>query len=141
MQRFGWPSVWVVLTVTVLIGVFSTPLRSIVTGGVLEGPLEQYQAYSVEQAKATTGKFGCIACHQLEGQGRSITLSFEDISRLAPSRAEQLGFASTADFIRQSILDPRAFIEYQAPAIMPTGFGNVMTAAEFENLVKFLTAP
>ena len=43
------------------------------------------------------------------------------------------------DYIRESILNPAAFIVPGMPPIMPPGFGDRMTAGELEMAVVFLS--
>jgi cytochrome c551/c552 len=77
-------------------------------------------------------ELGCFACHQLEGQGNAIGPSLDDV-----------GARRDAEYIRESILSPGADISagYEAfAALMPTNFGERMTAAQLEALVVYLTA-
>jgi mono/diheme cytochrome c family protein len=74
--------------------------------------------------------FACLQCHQFEGQGAPIGPPFADVgARLDPAA------------IRRSILFPAADTSAgyeQMAGLMPTNFGDRMTAAQLEALVEFL---
>jgi len=75
---------------------------------------------------------GCIGCHKLGAEGGVVG---PDLSRI--------GARSSASQIRESILDPSARIAQgyeQLAGIMPKTFGDQMTAAQLEALVRFLAA-
>ncbi len=74
----------------------------------------------------------CIGCHQLDGVGAPIGPSFDEI-----------GSSMTADRIRQGILDPDAEIAEgfeQFAGTMPKTFGEQLSAAQLEAIVRFLAA-
>lgn len=73
----------------------------------------------------------CIACHQLGDEGAPVGPAFTDI-----------GGRVGADYIRRSILDPGGEIAAgyeQFAGVMPTNFGERLTAAQLEAIVAFLT--
>jgi mono/diheme cytochrome c family protein len=74
----------------------------------------------------------CLNCHKLDGEGQVMAPDLTKVgSRLSP------------DKIRQSILDPNADTAKgykQLAGIMPTNFGEQLTAAQLEALVKYLAA-
>lgn len=72
----------------------------------------------------------CLVCHTLGGEGGPIGPSFDGI-----------GARVTADYIRRSILEPNADTAkgYEAVAgTMPATFGQQLTAAQLEAIVRFL---
>ena len=74
----------------------------------------------------------CLACHTLGDQGGPIGPSFDDI-----------GSRRDADHIRRSILVPSADTTegYEAVAgTMPANFGEQMSAAQLEAVVRFLAS-
>jgi mono/diheme cytochrome c family protein len=75
-------------------------------------------------------QMGCIGCHQLEGGGGQVGPSFDHIGRrLRP------------DQIRRAILFPNADTAKgfeKVAGVMPTNFGQQLSAAQLEALVEFL---
>lgn len=72
----------------------------------------------------------CLACHRLGAQGQEVGPPFDGI-----------GGRRDAAFIRRSILDPAAEVApgyEQFAGIMPTNFGERLTAAQIEAVVDFL---
>jgi len=75
---------------------------------------------------------GCLACHKLGSDGGPIAPPFDHI-----------GSRATKDYIRESILDPgaKAAKGYeQLKGVMPTIFGQKLSAAQLEILVNFLSS-
>lgn len=73
---------------------------------------------------------GCINCHQLGDEGQAVGPPFTGI-----------GSRRDAVYIRQSILDPAADLTegyQQFAGVMPTNFGERLTAAQLESIVNFL---
>jgi mono/diheme cytochrome c family protein len=73
----------------------------------------------------------CMACHQLGGQGGPIGPPFDGI-----------GARLTAEQIRRSILEPNADTAQGYAAVagtMPQTFGQQLTAAQLESLVRYLS--
>ena len=74
----------------------------------------------------------CLGCHSIDGAGPPLGPSFDGI-----------GGKHTAEQIRQGILDPNAtaFPGFeQVKGVMPTTFGQSLTAAQLEAIVSFLAA-
>jgi mono/diheme cytochrome c family protein len=75
---------------------------------------------------------GCVGCHQLDGKGGQVGPPFD-----------HMGARHDAAYIRRSILDPNADTAkgYEKFAgTMPTTFGQQLSAAQLEALVKFLAS-
>ncbi len=75
---------------------------------------------------------GCMGCHQFKGQGGALG---PDLSKV--------GGRLTAAKIRESILDPsgQASAGYESlTEVMPKTFGDQLSAAQLESLVRFLAA-
>jgi mono/diheme cytochrome c family protein len=75
---------------------------------------------------------GCVACHKIGADGGAVG---PDLTHI--------GARVNANYIRESILDPGAKIAkgYESMAgVMPKTFGEQMTAAQMEALVRFLAA-
>ncbi len=74
----------------------------------------------------------CLGCHVLDGAGPPLGPSFDGI-----------GSQRTADQIRSGIVDPNATAPpgYEAvKGVMPTTFGQSLTAAQLEAVVSYLAA-
>ncbi len=72
----------------------------------------------------------CLGCHILDGTGAPLGPSFDGI-----------GGRVSADYIRESILDPRAGAAEGFEAfiqLMPATFGEQLSAAQLEAVVQFL---
>ncbi len=88
---------------------------------------EEGPAASGEEAVA---KYGCSACHDLEGSGADI----------GPALAG-LGAKIGRDRLREAVLNPNASIAEGFEAdIMPQDFGEQMTAGELELILDYLMA-
>jgi len=75
---------------------------------------------------------GCVGCHKIGAEGGAIG---PDLTHI--------GARASATYIRESILDPGAKIAKgfeRFAGIMPKTFGDQMTAAQLEALVRFLAA-
>ena len=77
---------------------------------------------------------GCTSCHGIEGlvEGRGIGPNLFGLSGRAGDRVEGL---QAEDYIRQSVLDPEAFIVEGFSPLMPTF---ALNTEELDALVKFL---
>ena len=74
----------------------------------------------------------CLGCHAIDGAGPPLGPSFDGI-----------GGKRTAEQIRAGILDPNATAApgFEAvKGVMPTTFGQALTAAQLEAIVSFLAA-
>lgn len=77
----------------------------------------------------------CILCHAIEGQGATRGPDLSGVATLAETRVEGL---SAEEYIRQSILEPNAYIVDDFEPIMPDGLINVVGEDNFDDLVAFL---
>ena len=82
-------------------------------------------------------KFGCGACHKHEkgGIAGAIAPELTHVGSVAGKRKPGM---DAKDYIRESILNPTAFVVPGFPPIMPPGFGDKMTGGELEMIVTFL---
>lgn len=80
---------------------------------------------------------GCIACHAIEGLSTGAVGPVLDGSA---TRAEiQVEGLSAEEYIRQSILEPGAYVvEGFADGVMPAVFGETISEQDLDNLVLFL---
>jgi cytochrome c oxidase subunit 2 len=91
----------------------------------------------IAQAQKLLQSFGCVACHSLGGQGGQLgpALDRPEISE----EAKEQGL-SLADYQRESILRPGAYLVEGFTDMMPKDFGQKMTAEELELLVNYLSS-
>ncbi|MCA9968566.1 MAG: c-type cytochrome, partial [Anaerolineales bacterium] len=93
---------------------------------------EQAAIAIIEQA-------GCFACHRLDhlGRGGKLGPSWSELPAAAAGRIANL---PAEDYVRQSILQPAAFIVpgYEEGSVMPSNFGELLTPEEIDMLVAYL---
>jgi cytochrome c oxidase subunit 2 len=78
----------------------------------------------------------CGACHTLAAAGASATTG-PDLDKL-PAYAQQAG-KPLPDFVRQSIVDPNAYIQHGYPKnVMPQTFGKSLSPPQLDALVQYL---
>ena len=92
-------------------------------GAALTATLDPVQLYNEK---------GCVGCHQLDGKGGQVGPPFD-----------HMGARHDAAYIRRSILEPNAdtakgFEKFAGT--MPTTFGQQLSAAQLEALVKYLAS-
>ena len=80
---------------------------------------------------------GCGGCHTFTPAGSNKTIG-PDLDKLA-NYANKAGASSTADFTRESITDPGAYVEKGYQNIMPPTFGKTLTPKQLSDLVAYLT--
>jgi len=79
---------------------------------------------------------GCGSCHTLTAAGASGKVG-PDLDKL-PAEAQQAGKPLPA-FVRQSIVDPNAYVAPGFPRnVMPQSFGSSLSAAQLAALVQYL---
>ena len=82
-------------------------------------------------------KYGCGACHKHEKGGIAGAIA-PDLTHVGSIAGKRKPGMNAKDYIRESILNPTAFVVPGMPPIMPPGFGDKMTGGEFEMIVTFL---
>jgi mono/diheme cytochrome c family protein len=88
--------------------------------------------------KAVFASAGCGACHTFKAAGTSGTVG-PDLDKLAES-AQKANRGSLADFTRESIVDPGAYVAPGYPnGVMPPNFGTSLSKTQIDDLVAFLT--
>ncbi len=86
---------------------------------------------------------GCTSCHQIGELGEAHKVG-PDLSSIGLAAADRLPDVTAADYIRQSILEPNAFIAPGCPNsdclpnIMPRDYGLRFSQAQLETVVDFL---
>jgi cytochrome c oxidase subunit II len=90
--------------------------------------------------KQTFTSSGCGACHTLGDAGTSGTVGpkLDDLAAAAAKFGKKRG-ESPAQYVKESIVDPRAFTVPGFPGnVMPTTFKSQLSAAQLDALVKYL---
>lgn len=84
----------------------------------------------------TGGEVGvpCASCHSLDGT-RIVGPSWEGLAERAPTRIEGI---SGVDYIRDSILNPSAYVVEGYDDLMPDSFGETLTHDEIDDVIAFL---
>lgn len=80
---------------------------------------------------------GCGACHTFKAAGTSAKVG-PDLDT-APATDAKKANMSLADFVRESIVNPNAFIAPGFPkGVMPTNFGSSLSKSKIDALVSFI---
>jgi mono/diheme cytochrome c family protein len=82
-----------------------------------------------------TGTAGCIGCHQIGAAGGVTGPSLTNIATVAATR--QPG-ADAATYIRESIVNPNAYVVPGYPPGQMPAFGNLLSPQQIDQLTEFL---
>lgn len=89
------------------------------------------------QGKAVFLSNGCGSCHTFKAAGASGTIG-PDLDT-APAADAKKANMTLAAFVRQSIVDPNAFVASgYAKGVMPTTFGTSLSKTQLDDLVAFV---
>jgi mono/diheme cytochrome c family protein len=77
----------------------------------------------------------CQSCHQIGTDGGTVGPPLTHIATVAEARKAG---TSAEDYIRESVLDPGAYIVPGYPDTMPRGLTRGMTQGDFDDLVRYL---
>lgn len=81
---------------------------------------------------------GCITCHSLDP---GTTLVGPSLAGVGSRAADRVPGLSEEEYLRQSILEPSAYVvDGFVDGLMPGDWGDVLTAAEVDGLVAYLVA-
>lgn len=95
-------------------------------------PVRGAQLFSTFNPRAATT---CSACHQVDTDDRLIGPGLLNVGTRAASRIAGL---NAADYIRQSILDPAAYVVEDYLNIMPKTWRDALTDQDVNDLVAYL---
>lgn len=121
------------------------------TAGQLPEGIEKAEATPIPESQLVTvgGELfkseGCVSCHTIGGvsQGQ-VGPDLTHIGTVAAERAAEAGVDSAETYIRQSIVEPDAYIAPECPSgpcppgVMPQSFGKVLSKDRIEALVQYL---
>lgn len=102
-------------------------------------------AQMVVVGKELFQNLGCGSCHTIAGisEGK-VGPELTHVGTVAEERARDAGAASAEEYIRQSIVDPNAFIAPECPSgacpqgVMPIAFGQTLSDDQVQALVTYL---
>jgi len=78
---------------------------------------------------------GCVECHNPNSEERLVGPGLANIRDRARTRVEGM---SAVDYIRQSILDPQAFVVEDYPPLMPATYSQLLNAQQVNDLIAYL---
>ena len=96
----------------------------------------------ISQGMRAFNRQGCAACHTIEDI--STGQIGPDLSHIATDGATRVDGLSAEEYIRESILDPTAYLVTDCPTgdcpenVMPADFTDKMIEADIDNLILFL---
>jgi mono/diheme cytochrome c family protein len=90
---------------------------------------------------------GCGSCHAIEGNSAAVGIVGPDLTNIAVDGATRIDGYSAEEYIRESILDPAAYIAPECPTgpcteptLMPLNFSEKISEEQLNNLVTYLLA-
>jgi mono/diheme cytochrome c family protein len=89
----------------------------------------------IERGMQVYREKSCASCHQIAADGGGAGPPLGHIGTVAESRKPG---TSGEDYIRESVLDPGAYVVPGYPDTMPRGLTRGMSQADFDDLVRFL---
>ncbi len=87
-----------------------------------------------QQVYGSAAPIACNVCHSLDG-APGLGPSFQGIAGRAGNTVSGL---SAEEYIRQSTLDPTAFLVEGFSPVMPTNFAETLSAQDIDNVIAFL---
>jgi mono/diheme cytochrome c family protein len=89
----------------------------------------------IERGKQVYREKNCASCHQIGSEGGTVEPPLTQIGTVAATRKPGM---SADDYIRESILDPGAYIVPGYPDTMPRGLARGLSQEDFDDLVRYL---
>jgi len=81
---------------------------------------------------------GCVSCHTIQGvSSATIGPELTHVGSYAEQRRPGL---AVEDYIRQSILDPNAYVVPGYQPVMPSGLASMISDEDFEALIVYLVS-
>jgi mono/diheme cytochrome c family protein len=94
---------------------------------------------NIAAGKSLFDSSGCSSCHTFAPAGSSGTVG-PNLDTAPTSDAQADGHMALAAFVKQSIVDPNAYIAkgFTKPSAMPGTFGSSLKPAQIDDLVAFV---
>ena len=91
----------------------------------------------VARGRQVYGEQSCATCHE-PGLANLFRPVGPDLSHIGTVAATRRPGVSAEDYVRQSVLDPGAFVVPGYPDSMPRGFGDRLSRDDLDALVAYL---
>ena len=118
----------------------TTALEGEVTAGPTPTPLAE-DASPIEIGMAVYNAQGCAGCH---GESDGVGVIGPSITGIASRAGDTVPGSSAEEYIRQSIVEPNAYIVPQCPTgpcasnLMPQNYGQLLSQQQLDGLVEYL---
>ncbi len=95
---------------------------------------------------AAFNKGGCATCHTIPGIPNAAGVVGPDLSAIGEEGGQRISGVSTEDYIRESILDPDAFLAPECPLgpcpdnVMPPNLADKLSTGDLDLIVAYLAA-
>jgi cytochrome c551/c552 len=123
---------------TVTVGSSSTPTTTSSAPTTSGGTTTSSGGGNAATGKALFASSGCSSCHTFKLAGSTGTIGPNLGTAIAGDAKADHNMALAA-FIKQSIVDPKAYLaKGYTTSVMPTTFGTSLTASQINDLVAFI---
>lgn len=92
----------------------------------------------IARGRAAFETYGCVGCHTIEGVSSGVV--GPNLTHIASSAGERKAGMTAEEYIRESILNPAAYLVEGYDDLMPKTFSDTIPADELEDLIAFLLA-
>ena len=89
----------------------------------------------IPRGRQVYAELGCGRCHVIDGQGGRVG---PDLSHIGTAAATRKPGMSAKDYIRESILDPGAYVVPGYNDVMPRGLAMHLSQTDLDDLVEYL---
>lgn len=88
----------------------------------------------IERGRQVYRERNCASCHQIGSDGGTVGPPLTHVGTVAETRTA----TGAADYLRESVLDPGAYVVPGYPDTMPRGQTRGMSQDDIDDLVRFL---
>lgn len=102
-------------------------------------PRPEEAADPVARGRNVYNERGCGGCHTVDGL--SVGIVGPNLTHIGSIAETRISGMPAADYLRQSVLDPNAFVVEGFPSnVMPQNFNELITPEQLDDLIAFLLA-